>query len=163
MRHLFTTLIAILGLTLVCAAADKANLLKDAGKNLRLEQHEGGKATNKMDGETYVFEVTTTGSESWHVQATFSGLNLQEGKEYVLTFKAKGEPARAISVQAMIDVEDWHTIGLTEEVSVEKEFKPFSFTFKADGVAKENKNRISFLMGSEKGVVSIKDLSLTEK
>lgn len=163
MRQLSIAVIAILGLTLVCAAADKANLLKDAGKNLRLEQHEGGKATNKMDGETYVFEVTTTGSENWHVQATFSGLNLQEGKEYVLTYKAKGEPARSIAVQAMIDEEDWHTIGLTEEAALEKEFKPFTHTFKAEGVAKNNKNRISFLMGSEKGSVQIKDLSLTEK
>lgn len=163
MRHIFTAVLAVVGLTLFCSAADKPNLLKDAAKNLRLEQHEGGKGTNKMDGQTYVFEVTAAGAENWHVQATFSGLNLQEGKEYVLTFSAKGEPTRSISVQAMIDVDDWHTIGLTEEVSLEKEFKPFSYTFKAEGVAKENKNRISFLMGADKGVVHIKDLSLVEK
>ena len=45
-----------------------------------------------------------------------TGLDLKEGQEYVLSYKAKGDPARTIQVNAMIDVDDWHPIGLSEDV-----------------------------------------------
>ena len=63
----------------------------------------------------------------------------------------------------MIDVDDWHTIGLAEEVELTKDWKDFSTTFKAEGVNKEKKNRISFIVGGDKGKVWLKDVTLTEK
>jgi len=154
---------------MICAtlafAADKANLAKPANKadSWRLEQHEGGKGTMKIDGDAAVFETTATDSESWHVQATMTGLDLKEGKEYEVSFKAKCEPNRTIHFQAMIDKDDWHAIGLAEDIELTKDWKESKFTFKAEGIAGEKKNRVSFTLGGEKGVFSVKDLVITEK
>jgi hypothetical protein len=150
----------------VAAAAEEAkNLLKDPSKaeSWRLEQHEQGKAALTAEEGGVAFDVTTAGAENWHVQAFLTELGLEEGKEYTFTYKAKGEPARTIMVAAGIDEDDWHAIGLQEEFEVGKEWKEQTHTFKAEGVAKNNKNRIGFVLGADKGKVWIKDAKLTEK
>ena len=63
---------------------------------------------------------------------------------------------------AMVDQEDWHTIGLTETAEVTTDWKDFKYEFKAEGVSKE-KNRISLVLGGEKGKVWIKDIQLIAK
>ncbi|MDB5323540.1 MAG: Carbohydrate binding domain [Phycisphaerales bacterium] len=146
-------------------AADKPNLGKPSNKadSWRFEQHEAAKGTMKIDGDAAVFETTNTDGEDWHVQAVMTGLDLKEGKEYVITFKAKGEPARTVRIGGNIDLDDWHAIGLSEEVELTKEWKDFSFPFKAENVAADKKNRIGFTLGGEKGVVMVKDFKITEK
>ena len=160
------TLAVALALVATAAlAADKKNLLKPANKvdSWRFEQHEQGKGTIKADGDAIALETTEAGGESWHVQAVMAGIGLTDGKEYEVKFKAKADPARSVSLNAMIDEDDWHTIGLTEEIELTKDWKDYAFTFKADGVAKENKNRLSFIIGGDKGKVWVKDMTLTEK
>ncbi|HSI33745.1 MAG TPA: carbohydrate binding domain-containing protein, partial [Tepidisphaeraceae bacterium] len=95
----------------------------------------------------------------WHVQANQTGIDLAEGKEYTLSFQAKADKERPIMIQAMIDQDDWHAIGLAEQVDITKEFKPYTFTFKAENVVK-GKNRITIQVGQEKGKVWIKDAKL---
>src|SRR5689334_2856354 len=145
--------------------AAKPNLLKPANKvdSWRFEQHEQAKGTIKPDGDAILLDATEPDSEAWHLQAVQTGLDLKEGHEYVLSYKAKGDPARTIQVNAMIDVDDWHPIGLSEDVELTKDWKDYSSTFKAENVAKEKKNRVSFVLGGDKGKVWIKDISLTEK
>jgi len=157
--------IAILFLTSLAFAADKTNLAKPTNKaeSWRLEQHEGGKGTMKIDGDAVVFETTAVDSENWHVQATMTGLDLKEGKEYEVSFKAKSTPDRSVLFTAMIDKDDWHAIGLSEQIELTKDWKDLKFTFKAEGVAGEMKNRVSFMIGAEKGVLSVKDLMIVEK
>jgi len=142
----------------------KANLLKPTNKldSWRFEQHEAGKGMMTVDGDAIVFDVTTTGTEPWHVQATQTNLDLADGKEYVLTFKAKASPDRSMQVNAMIDKDDWHQIGLSELADVGKEWKDYKYEFKADQTLKE-KNRISFILGGDKGKVWLKDVVLTAK
>jgi hypothetical protein len=146
-------------------AAEKAGLGKPSDKadSWRFEQHEGGKGSMKIEGDAAVFETTATDGEDWHVQAVMTGLDLKDGKEYVLKFKAKADPARTIHLSAMIDRDDWHTIGLTEDAEMTKEWKDFDFTFKAENVAAEKKNRIGFTLGGDKGKVWVKELVIAEK
>jgi hypothetical protein len=159
------TAIALLLSFGVALAADKPNLGKPSNKaeNWRFEQHEAAKGAMKIDGDAAVFETTNVDGEDWHVQAVMTGLDLKEGKEYVVTFKAKGDPARTVRIGGNIDQDDWHAIGLSEEVELTKEWKDFSFPFKAENVAAENKNRVGFTLGAEKGVMMVKDLKITEK
>ena len=164
-RSILVVLTLALATGIALAAADKPNLLKPTNKvdTWRFEQHEQGKGAAKADGDAIVFETTTPGGEAWHVQAVQHGLDLKEGKEYTLSYKAKADADRTISVNAMIDVDDWHTIGLAEEVVLTKDWKDYSTTFKAENVDKDKKNRISFILGGEKGKVWLKDVKLTEK
>ncbi len=165
MKRTFAAIAGIALLVSIAQAADKVNLAKPAGKaeSWRLEQHEGGKGTLKIDGDAAVFQTTDTSTESWHVQATMAGFDFKEGKEYEVSFKAKSDPARTIHLSAMIDKDDWHPIGLSEEIDMTKDWKDYKFTFKAEGVATENKNRISFMLGADKGTLSIKEVTITEK
>ena len=63
----------------------------------------------------------------------------------------------------MIDQDDWHAIGLQENVDLTKEWKDYQYTFKAEGVAAMKKNRITLVLGNEKGTVWVKEMVLAEK
>ena len=141
------------------AAAD--NILKPANdaKNWRFKQHEEGKGKIAVEGDAILFEVTNVDGTEWHVQAFQTPLDLKDGKEYTLTFKAKAEDMREVEVQAGIDEEDWHMIGLQEKVELTKDWKEYKYTFTANDV-KANKNRLGFVLGGAKGKVWVKDLVL---
>jgi hypothetical protein len=147
----------------VWAAEDKDNLLKPTNKaeSWRFEQHEEGKGKLEAQGDAMAFHVTNVDGTDWHVQAFQTKLDLKDGKEYVLTFKAKADAARTMRTQAGIDEEDWHFIGLDEEVEIAKDWKDFKLTFTAKDV-KEKNNRVGFVLGNEKGVVQVKEMVLKQ-
>lgn len=144
--------------------ADPVNLLKPANKaeSWRLEKAGDAKSEMKIEEDAVVFTTSAVDSTDWHVQAVQTNLDLSDNKTYTIKFKAKSPDVNSIMVNAMIDQEDWHQIGLNEEVQLSKEYKDFSFEFTAnDTVAK--KNRISFVLGGSKGTVSLKNITLTAK
>jgi len=142
-------------------ASAAENLLKPANKveNWRFEQDEDGKGKISVDGDAILFEVTAVDGTEWHVQAFQTPLDLKEGKEYTITFKAKADDVREVGVQGGIDEEDWHLIGLDEKAELGKDWKDFKYTFTANDV-KEKKNRVGFVLGGAKGKVWVKDLVL---
>ncbi len=159
-----TIFVALTLVTTTLFLADPINLLKPTNKedSWRLEQAGDAKAVMKIEEDSVVFRTTAIDSTDWHAQAVQTNLDLKDGKTYKIQFKAKSPEEVAITVNAMIDQDDWHQIGLNEEVQLRKEFKDFSFEFTAsDTVAK--KNRISFVLGNSKGIVYLKELSLSAK
>ena len=164
MRKISYMAVAVLALTLCVHAADEKNLFKPANKvdSWRLEQHETAKGTLTAEGDAMVFDATAVTTETWHLQASLTDLDLAEGKEYTVSFEAKADKDRQIGLQAMIDKDDWHPIGLSEQVDITKEYKPYTFTFKAENVAK-GKNRVTVQVGQEKGKVWLKDVKLIAK
>jgi hypothetical protein len=143
---------------------DSDNLLKPANKtdSWRFEQHEGGKGEIKADGDAIVFTTTETDGTNWHVQAYQIDLDLKEGQEYVVSFEIKGEKAPSVNLSAGIDQEDWHNIGLQQDIFIGKDFKKEEHTFTATGIA-ANKNRIGFVLGDYKGTVTVKNMVLKAK
>jgi hypothetical protein len=115
-----------------------------------------------VDGDAIVFETKVPDETDWHIQAVQTGLDLAEGKDYVLSFQAKASSPRSIPVGANIDQEDWHPIGLSETAYLTADWKDFKYEFKAEQVVKD-KNRIAFGLGTDKGKVWIKNMTLTEK
>ena len=159
------TLIVFAFLSLFFVASDEPmNLLKPTNKteSWRLEQVDSGKAEMKVDEDSVLFQVSAVDSTDWHVQAVQTNLDLKDGSSYKVKFKARSPEKVTISVNAMIDQDDWHEIGLHEEVNLEKEYKEYSFEFQANGTVSK-KNRISFVMGNAKGLVQLKDVVLTAK
>jgi hypothetical protein len=148
----------------VAFADDAKNLLKPVNKaeSWRLEQHEGAQATLKAGDDAVVIDATKLTGTNWHIQAFQVDLDLKEGKEYTLKVKLAASHPRKVLLIAGIDKEDWHEIGLHEDLSVEKEARSFDFTFRATGVV-AGKNRIGFVLGDETGDLIVKDMSLTEK
>jgi len=143
------------------AAKNVVNKTDDV-KNWRLEQHEEAKGTIAAADGAIVFDVTKDDGTEWHVQAFQTPIDLKEAAEYIVTFKAKADAERVVKVQAGIDVEDWHTVGLDEEVTLGKEWKDYEYKFTAADV-KAMKNRIGFVLGMAKGKVYVKDLVVKTK
>ncbi len=167
-RNLLTlSLTLIFSLALLTHAADapaKKNLLKptNAPDSWRLEQHEAAKATMAADGDAILFTITDPDGTDWHIQGNQAGLDLKDDATYVVTFKAKSAAPLSVQLNAAIDQDDWHSIGLMEAVDLTPDWKEYKYEFKAAQTA-ANKNRIGFILGGEKGKVWIKDLTLTEK
>ena len=144
--------------------ADPVNLLKPTNKaeSWRLEKAGDAKSEMKIEEDAVVFATSAVDSTDWHVQAVQTNLDLKDGKTYAIKFKAKSPDVVSITVNAMIDQEDWHQIGLNEEVQLTKEYKDFGFDFTANETVSK-KNRISFVLGGSKGTVSLKEVTLTTK
>jgi|SRR6266571_4561856 len=160
-RAMAIVALLVLGLVSLRVASAADNLLKPANKveNWRFEQHEDGKGKISVDGDAVLFDVTNADGTEWHVQAFQTPLDLKDGKEYTITFKAKADDTREVGVQAGIDEEDWHMIGLDEKAELGKDWKEYKYTFTANDV-KANKNRVGFVLGGAKGKVWVKDLVL---
>jgi WD40 repeat protein len=108
-----------------------------------------------------VFQVDTGGAADSQVQAFQHGLDLKEGGEYVIRFKARAGVPRSVMVRAGIDHDDFHSIGLDERIPLSEQFDSFEFKFRAHDVA-PNHNRFGFMLGGEDGAVFVKDMSLVE-
>jgi hypothetical protein len=146
-------------------AAPPANLLKPVNKaeSWRFEQHEGGKGAMAVEDDAVKFTSTEIDGTDWHVQAFQTGLNLKDGESYTVSFEAKSPERRAVIVVAGIDEDDYHEIGLHEEIfATSVEYKKYDYTFTASDTA-PNKNRLGFVLGTEKGSVLIKNLKMVKK
>jgi hypothetical protein len=144
--------------------AKAKNLLKPTNdpESWQLELTEGGKGDMKADGDAIVFHVTDTDGTNWHVQAYQTGLDLKNGKDYIIKFKMKAPQASELLIMGLINQDDWHEIGLHEQLGPSDDFKQYEYTFTAADVVPNN-NRIGFILGADKGTISIKDLALIEK
>lgn len=149
----------------VAFADDAPNLLKSSNKMeaWRLEEHEGGKGTIKVDEKGVVITSTKVTGTDWHVQAVMTGLDLTEGKDYVLKFKAKADSLVSVGVNLGIDEEDWHLIGFGEQLTIGKTATEHEFRFRAENVNTKKKNRLTIAVGTETCQVTLTDLSLTAK
>jgi hypothetical protein len=154
----------ILSLPVAVFAEEAKNLLKPVNKahSWRLETHEGAEASLKIADGAAAFDATKLTGTNWHIQVFQVDLDLQDGKYYTLKLKLTASQRRRLLLVATINTEDWHEIGLHEDLEVDKEVRTFEFTFRADGVVSK-KNRIGFVLGDEKGDLIVKEMSLTEK
>jgi len=150
---------------LVAFAEEPKNLLKPINKleTWRFEKHEGGDGTLKIDGDKVVLASTKVTGTDWHVQAILPNLDLKEGQTYVLKFKAKADRLCTIGVHAMLDEEDWHEIGLGEQIMLGKTAADHEFRFRAYSVSPRKKNRIALVLGHEECAVTIEAMTLVEK
>ena len=140
------------------------NLLKPTAKigNWQFEQLEEATGTIATDGDALAITVTKVDGTEWHLQVFQPGLDLKEGKTYVVTGKARASVQRVGQIYAGVNEDDYHPIGLDEALDLTPTWRDFTFTFTADSVAAKN-NRLGFSLGQEKGTIWLKDVTLAEK
>jgi len=146
------------------APAEKANLFKPLNEwgPWVLEINGEGKGAMWAIDQTLLIITSGSSTETWHVQCFYPELELKEGQEYVVKFQAKSPESAQVVLAATLNKDPWNELGLHEELALTPEYKPFEFTFKATGVSGKA-NRIGFAAGVTKGIVYVKDLSLTAK
>jgi len=137
-----------------------------------LEQHSGAKALCKFvddipqqakavspTGKALVIEVVNPGKENWHIQINQSQLKFEEGKSYTLSFWAKANKPRRISVGASQAHDPWGNMGLSINVNLSTEWKQYSLAFVANKT--DNQCRVGFSSFGDAGSqISIAAVSL---
>lgn len=103
--------------------------------------------------------LTEVGREAWHFQVHQTGHTLEDGRLYTVSFLAKADPPRTISVNVRYDVADWRMVGLNERIDLDEQWRPFEFTFRAQGPLPEH-SRLSFSNNSVVGDVWYADVTL---
>jgi hypothetical protein len=112
-----------------------------------------------IDGNAVKAAITAADGTDWHQQIIQSGVVLKEGQSYILTFRAKADVARTVSVSGNINGPDWHGIGLYQAIDLTTEWKPFTVTFTATKIA--DTNNVMFNIGQQNGTVWVADVKLT--
>ncbi|MDG5816751.1 cellulase family glycosylhydrolase [Chitinispirillales bacterium ANBcel5] len=94
-----------------------------------LNTHDGAADGEPVEG-VYTIQITDPGEEPWNVQFIQSGLTIEEGAHYVLSFNASAESERTLSINVAMNDEPYtsfmnggHTISLTTSMT------PFEFEF----------------------------------
>ncbi|MBN1215812.1 MAG: glycoside hydrolase family 9 protein [Candidatus Lokiarchaeota archaeon] len=111
------------------------------------------------EGELAI-EMTTAGTDNWHVQLVQGGLTIEQGGEYIISFNAYAAASREIEASIGEEGGDYTTYGgFTVELSTD--INTFTHTFTMNELTDENA-RIQFNMGIDSTNVYICNISVIE-
>lgn len=110
-------------------------------------------------GKAIHARLNVLGVNQWDFQVHQTGLDLQAGQLYTLRFKIKAQPARDVSVGARWDITDWRSVGLSDSVKADGQWREYVLPFRARDV-NPNHCRISFNAGNVLGEVWLAGVSL---
>ena len=140
--------------------AERWNLeLNTAPANAKLTLPDDLKPPTGANGRPVRINVTTLGTQNWHIQFQQTGLDFTEGEPYTVSFWARAEKPRPLSVYASLDTDDYHQIGLSDYFTVGTEWKKYTFDFTASRV-RAGHNRLVFTLGDALGTVDLAGISL---
>jgi hypothetical protein len=104
-------------------------------------------------------DVTATSGVDWHIHLSQYNRSLEQGVIYDISFWAKSDTQRTISLGAQKGSPDWRNYGLHRQVLVDTEWKKYTVSFKANETT--NEARILFQVGETTGTVWLDEVSLT--
>lgn len=131
-----------------------------------LEQHAGAQAsatqsTSAPPGYTRSvrIEVTKPGTQSWHVQWNQPGLTVEGGRLYTLSFWARANTSRSITVAVTMAHDPWSGLGPWISVPLTTAWQRFEYTFVV--TQSDTNARVLFTgMGLQTGTYWITGVSL---
>lgn len=101
-----------------------------------LEQHNGAQASATQSTvappgytRSVRIQVTTPGTESWHVQWGQSGLTVEGGRVYTLSFWARANTTRSFTVAVAMAHDPWWGLGPWISVPLTTSWQRFEYTF----------------------------------
>jgi hypothetical protein len=112
-----------------------------------------------VKGNVVRITVAALGAQNWHIQFHQAGIDLTEGEPYTVSFWAKADRPRPMSVTTGLDRADWHNIGLNTGLQLTKEWQKFAFSFTAGRVEKDH-SRLTFVLGDALGAVDMAGITL---
>lgn len=158
--------------TTVATAAEVASLPVSTSKNLlapttdlrhwQLEVIQDASGKIGVDKDAIMVTITKVDGTDWHVQAYQVGLELKEGKEYIVTVDLRASTKCTAQLYAGVNEENYHALGLDEPLVITPEWRTLTFTFKVESAPAKN-NRIGFLLGDAVGTIWIRNFVLTAK
>ena len=99
------------------------------------------------------------GNEKWGFQTNRDGLDLKDGQPYTLSFWARSDAARRISVNLWKDIQPYDFLGFTGYADLNTEWQQFSFVFRPNA-PEANHVRLNFNFGEALGTVQLSEVVL---
>ncbi len=128
-----------------------------------IEQHEGAKMTVSADRGGDVagvkLAISAISPTSWHLQLSHPGLKLKKGQFYTLSFQARADSARPLSVGIAQAHAPWQNLGLSATLNLKEGlYEAYRLGFVA---ADDDENgRVSFSVGHKTGEVMLANVML---
>ena len=101
-------------------------------------------------------DVTATAGVDWHVSLSSNGASVKKGKSYDITFLARADRARQISVAIQKGSPDWRQYGGWYTFDLSTGWKRYHLSFESSG--SDSKAEIEFMLGATTGSVWIDDV-----
>jgi hypothetical protein len=141
------------------AGAGSWQLDKKAPADGTLEIQPSSVAPPGVSSRVAHVDVKNTGQETWHIELGQNGLDLEQGETYTLSFWARADKTRPLTIVSSIDMPDWHRIAPDSQLTLSPDWKRLSVSFTAAHTAKGH-NRVVFLLGDTTGTIDLADVSL---
>lgn len=109
--------------------------------------------TNAPTGTVLQLRPEKIDGTNWHLQLHQTGLTLETGKTYTVSFTARASAPRTLFVNARLDQEPWSMVGLDTSVGLDTNWKRYSFTFIANGNVVPGHCRLSLMLGDSEAEV----------
>ncbi len=131
----------------------------EAPASAKMELPDNVAAPPGVTGKVLRINVAQIGTQNWHIQLHQTGLDLTENEPYTVTFWARADRPRPLSVYTGLDQEDWHHIGLDKQVALTPEWQKYTMAFTAARTVKDH-DRLSFVLGDAPGTVDLAGIML---
>jgi endoglucanase len=105
-------------------------------------------------------DIINGSTESWHVQLVKNNINLQSGKKYRFSFKAKSDINRNGTSYIGMNKSPWSSYSGYNSISLTDTFAVYTFVF--DQAANDNTARMVFDLGKSNGDFIITEIKLEE-
>ncbi len=112
-------------------------------------------------GQVAHFDVTALGAQDWHVQCYQKGIDLTEGRQYLLAFWAKADRNRPLRVDTTLDHPDFHKVGLDQSFALTPQWQKCEVKFTTVRT-EPNHTHLSFALGGALGSVELAGISLRQ-
>ena len=122
----------------------------------------GGAASGKVANGEYVISTSAAGSAAWNIQFTQTGIKLEKGKTYTLTFEARSSSARTVEVNVGMANSPWMSYSGAFNVSLTTSMKQFSRTFTMTQNSDLN-SRLEFNAGLATPTLYLDNISIVEE
>ena len=139
------------------AISDPWRLLvnEPAGNSATLTRDTADKAVGAASAR---IDVTAASGIEFHIKLAQDNRSLEQGVIYDVSFWAKSDTPRTITVGAQKDSPDWRAYGLRRRVSLDTNWKKYTIPFEANETTQDA--RIQFLVGESTGTVWLDDVSM---
>lgn len=113
-----------------------------------------------VPGRPVRFEVNTPCKANWHVQFYQGSVQLEDGEPYTLTFWARSDRNRPLTVQGVLDHEDFHRVGLeADNLPLTPDWRRYTIDFVPEATVPGH-TRVTFLLADAVGSVDLAAIRL---
>ncbi len=125
-----------------------------------LNSQQGATAQLSRADNALTANITSGGTQGWHVQMVKGNISLQQGKKYRLSFKAKADTVRNATVYIGMSKDPWSSYSGYNGINLTDTFSIYTFVF--DMASTDNTARMVFDLGNSSVNFTVTDIKIEE-